>query len=160
MVGLHGWKWSTPRFYIIAGTIIAIVAVYLLVFNPVLINGTVVAKFVTGTKDGTSYSIITITPYGGATANDPAFSDVVMNEGMGLTVNSTLEQRMMNAGYTQIRYVISIHVTSGKDTINGIGPGEALGYFTGRTEFNSLRIWDVANFQVDRLSASTVHLKD
>ena len=158
MVGLNGWKWSTPRFYVIAGAAIAIVAVYLLVFNPVPITGTIVAKCVVGIKDTTSYSIITITPYG-ATADDPAFSDVVMNEGMGLTVNSSLEQRMFDAGYTQIKYVVSIHVTSGKDTVNGIGPGDALGYFTGRTEFNSLRIWDVANFEVDRFSMSTVHLK-
>jgi hypothetical protein len=140
-------------------TIAIAIILYLVVFSPVVVNGVVEAKSIMGVKGDTSFSIITIMP-NRVYVDDPAFSQVVVNEGAGLTINSTLEQMMLDAGYSQIKYVITIALLSGEDTVHHISPGQALGYFTERIDFNALRIWDVAEFQVDRFDFGAIHLVD
>jgi len=128
-------------------------ATYYYVFSPVIAEGVVDHKGVTGEKDGTTYSILLNTPEG-IIVEDEDYAQFFSKKDTNAFINKTLEDEMKTE-YSEINYLVSIRVTSG-DPINNLEENETLAYFVSREDFNALKMGDKVRYEVERFQTATV----
>jgi len=128
-------------------------ATYYYVFSPVIAEGVVDHKAVTGEKDGTSYSILLNTPEG-IIIKDENYEQFFSEKDRNAIINKTLEDKMKTE-YSEINYLVSIRVTS-KDPINNLEENETLAYFVSRDDFNALKAGDKVTYEVERFQTATI----
>ena len=128
-------------------------ATYYYVFSPVIVEGVVDHKGVTGEKDGTTYSILLNTPEG-IIVEDEDYAQFFSKKDTNAFINKTLEDEMTTE-YSEINYLVSIRVTSG-DPINNLEENETLAYFVSREDFNALKMGDKVRYEVERFQTATV----
>lgn len=136
---------------LVAGSIGA--ATYYYVFSPVVVEGVVDHKGVTGEKDGTTYSILLNTPEG-IIVKDEDYAHFFSKKDTNAFINKTLEDEMKTE-YSEINYLVSIRVTS-KDPINNLEENQTLAYFVSREVFNALKMGDKVTYEVERFQTATV----
>lgn len=148
---------ANRRVFAIAATILVVVvvsvAVYYWFFSPVIVEGVVDHKAVTGTKDGTVYSILLNTD-SGIVVKDGNYEDWFSDVEKNAFVNSSLEGRMRTE-YSEIYYLVSIRVSTG-DPVNSLEEGGTLAYFVSRDNFNRVKVGDGVRFEVDRFQTATI----
>jgi len=138
---------------IILVVVVVSVAVYYWFFSPVIVEGAVDHKAVTGTKDTTTYSILLNTD-SGILVKDEDYQDWFSEVDRNAFVNSSLEDRMKTE-YFEIYYLVSIRVSTG-DPVNSLEEGETLAYFVSRDDFNRAKIGDGVRFEVERFQTATI----
>jgi len=126
--------------------------VYELAFTPVIVEGVVEWKGITGVKDNTHTTIITNRPSEGEyrilvrdNNYEGFFSDIGNAE-----VNKSLEDKL-KADYSNLNYYVEITVDS-RDPVNNLEKGCAYGYSVSREDFNKVWIWDKVKYEVSRWS--------
>jgi len=137
--------------------VIAVVSVgaatYYYVFSPVIVEGVVDHKGITGEKDGTTYSILLNTPEG-IIVEDEDYEHFFSEKDRNAFINETLDYKMKTE-YSEINYLVSIRVTS-KDPINNLEENQTLAYFASREDFNALRMADKVTYEVERFQTATI----
>lgn len=128
-------------------------ATYWYVFSPVIVEGIVDHKAVTGEKDGTTYSILLNTPEG-IIVKDEDYEHFFPEKDRNAFINKTLEDNMKTE-YLEINYLVSIRVTS-KDPINNLEENQTLAYFASREDFNTLEIGYKVTYEVERFRTATI----
>lgn len=122
-------------------------------FSPVIVEGVVDHKAITGTKDATTYSILLNTDLG-ILVEDEDYGEWFSSTAKDAFVNSSLEDRMRTE-YSEVYYFVSIRVSTG-DPVNSLEEGETLAYFVSRDDFNRAMIDDGVRFEVDRFQTATI----
>jgi len=128
-------------------------ATYYYVFSPVIVEGVVDHKGITGEKDGTTYSILLNTPEG-IIVKDEDYEQFFSEKDRNAFINETLDYRMKTE-YSEINYLVSIRVTS-KDPINNLEENQTLAYFASREDFNAMKIGDKVTYEVERFQTATI----
>ena len=135
--------------------LVAALLVYWFLFAPVVVEGTVIHKAVTGVRGSVSYTILVNRP-----AADGSWIIVKDRDYRGLfgrvgnvVVDDYLES-MLKGKYSEVRYIVSIRVEGG-DPVNGVREGETLAYQASREFFNMVGIGDRVRFPVSRFEAAT-----
>jgi len=144
------------RILIIAVVIAAVsvgAATYYYVFSPVIVEGVVDHKGITGEKDGTTYSILLNTPEG-IIVEDENYAQFFSEKDRDAFINETLDYKMKTE-YSEINYLVSIRVTS-RDPINNLEENQTLAYFVSRENFNALKIDDKVTYEVGRFQTATI----
>ena len=129
------------------------VATYYYVFSPVIVEGVVDHKSVTGTKDSTLYSILLNTPEG-IIVKDKDYEKFFSENDTDAFISKSLEDKI-KIEYSKISYLVSIRVST-KDTINNLEEGDTLAYFVSKDDFNNLSIGDKVTYEVERFQTATV----
>jgi len=122
-------------------------------FSPVVVEGVVDHKAVSGEKGHIVYSIVLNTPEG-ILVKDKDYEGLFLEKDGNLLVDESLENKLKTE-YSKINYLVSIRLTS-EDPVNRVGKGEALAYFVSRDDFNELRIGHEAKFEVARFQSATM----
>jgi hypothetical protein len=122
---------------------VLIAAVGYLALGPVTAEGPVDHKAITGTRDSTSHTIVTITDTG-INVEDQEFA---VDFNTPATVNDALAHKL-NSWYDEIRYVVSVRTGEG-----------TMAYFTDREDFNKARVGDRIRFEILRLKTTTIRIK-
>jgi len=140
---------------IVAVLLVAVVigAAYYYVFSPVIVEGIVDHKAVTGIKVDTSYDVLLNAPWG-IIIKDKDYARFFSEKDRNAFINKSLEDEMKTE-YSEINYLVSIRVSS-KDPVNGLEKGATLAYFVSRDDFNKLRIGDKVKYEVARFQAATI----
>ena len=126
---------------------------YYYVFSPVIVEGIVDHKGITGEKDGTTYSILLNTPER-ITFKDEDYGQFFSEKDRDAVINETLDYNMKTE-YSEINYLVSIRVTS-RDPINNLQENQTLAYFVSREDFNALKIGDKVTYKVERFQTATI----
>lgn len=138
---------------VVVAVISVVAATYYYVFSPVIVEGFVDHKGITGEKDGTTYSILLNTPEG-IIVEDEDYAQFFSENDRNAFINETLDYRMKTE-YSEINYLVSIRVTS-KDPINNLEENQTLAYFVSREDFNSLKIGDKVTYEVERSQTAAI----
>ena len=141
---------------IVAVLLVAVVigaATYYYVFSPVVVEGIVDHKGVTGVKDGTLYTILLNADWG-IRVEDEDYEKFFSDEDRNAFIDKSLEDTMKTE-YSEINYLVSIRVSS-EDPVNNLEEGETLAYFVSRDDFNMLRIGDEVKYEVERFQTATI----
>lgn len=128
-------------------------ATYYYVSSPVIAEGVVDHKAVTGEKDGTTYSILLNTPEG-IIVKDEGYEHFFSEIDRNAFINETLDYRMKTE-YSEINYLVSIRVTS-REPINNLEENQTLAYFVSREVFNALKMDDKVTYEVERFQTATI----
>lgn len=126
--------------------------VYELAFTPVIVEGVVEWKGITGVKDNTHSTIITNRPSEGEyriLVKDKNYEGFFRDIG-NAEVNESLEDKL-KADYSNLNYYVEITVDS-RDPVNNLEKGCAYGYSVSREDFNNVQIWDEVRYEVSRWS--------
>ena len=128
-------------------------SIYYYVFSPVIVEGIVDHKAVTGMKGDTVYTILLNTPWG-IMIDDKEYEKFFSEKDRNAFINKSLEDKM-KTDYSEINYFVSIRVSS-KDPVNSLEKGETLAYFVSRDDFNKLTIDDKVKYEVARFQTATI----
>ena len=126
--------------------------VYELAFTPVIVEGVVEWKGITGVKDNTHSTIITNRPSDGKyriLVRDKNYEGFFRDIG-NAEVNKSLEDKL-KADYSNLNYYVEITVDS-RDPVNNLEKGCAYGYSVSREDFNRVQVWDKVKYEVSRWS--------
>jgi hypothetical protein len=126
--------------------------VYELAFTPVIVEGVVEWKGITGVKDNTHSTIITNRPSEGEyriLVRDKNYKGFFRDIG-NAEVNESLEDKL-KADYSNLNYYVEITVDS-SDPVNNLGKGYTYGYSVSREDFNKVQVWDKVKCEVSRWS--------
>ena len=126
--------------------------VYELAFTPVIVEGVVEWKGITGVKDNTHSTIITNRPSEGKyriLVRDKNYEGFFPDIG-NAEVNKSLEDKL-KADYSNLNYYVEITVDS-RDPVNELEKGYTYGYSVSREDFNRVWIWDKVKYEVSRWS--------
>ena len=134
--------------------ILLVLMVYLLAFSTVRVSGVVDHKILTGVRNDTQYDLVLMAP-GFISIKDHTLDDLFQGQDSNVTINATLEQAILNHGYSKINHLVAITVTS-RDSVNHIDPGNGLSYFVKRGDFNSLKIGNSVIFEVEKGKTATI----
>ncbi|MDN5295633.1 MAG: hypothetical protein PWP01_1143 [Methanosarcinales archaeon] len=136
------------------GILALLIIASLLIYNfssPIVIEGIVDHKAVTGVKGDTSYTILLNRPAENGSwiiVKDKDYEMFFLKKEKNALISESVEDEMKKK-YSDIKYLVSIRLDS-RDPINGIGKGDTLAYFVSRDEFNRVRIGDKVKFEVSR----------
>ena len=126
--------------------------VYELAFTPVIVEGVVEWKGITGVKDNTHATIINNRPSEGEyriLVRDKEYEGFFRDIG-NAEVNESLEDKL-KADYSNLNYYVEITVDS-RDPVNNLEKGCAYGYSVSREDFNRVQVWDKVKYEVSRWS--------
>ncbi|HJH26254.1 MAG TPA: hypothetical protein C5S37_11550 [Methanophagales archaeon] len=126
--------------------------VYELALSPVIVEGVIEWKGITGVKDNTHSTIITNRPSEGEyriLVRDKEYKGFFRDIG-NAEVNESLEDKL-KADYSNLNYYVEITVDS-IDPVNNLGKGCAYGYSVSREDFNRVQVWDEVRYEVSRWS--------
>lgn len=131
--------------------ILLVSAVYLIAFSTVTVTGVVDHKVISGTRNQTQYTLVMILPWE-VQFIDTSLSDLFLHYKVdqtlpNMTIDAGLEQKILDLGYSEILYQVSI-VVSSPDPVNHLEPGDTLGYLVKRSDFNALPFWMTVEFEV------------
>lgn len=122
-------------------------------FSPVVVEGVVDHKAVSGEKGHIVYSIVLNTPEG-ILVKDKDYEALFLEKDGDLLVNESLENELKTE-YSKINYLVSIRLSL-EDPVNRVAEGEALAYFVSRDDFNEMRIGYKVKFEVARFQSATM----
>jgi hypothetical protein len=128
---------------ILLAAAVLIAAAGYLALGPVTAEGTVDHKAITGTRDSTSHTIVTITDTG-INVEDQEFA---ADFNAPATVDDALAHRL-DSWYDEVRYVVSARTGEG-----------TMAYFTDREGFNKARVGDRIRFEILRFKTTTIRIK-
>jgi hypothetical protein len=114
--------------------------------NGVWVDGVVVGKSVVGKIDGTSTSLVTVTPT--SIIVNPSVEDILGNGSSQMT--REMQDALEGRGY-QLSYVVNIRAES-PDAVNGIGQGEAMGLLSTSDIFNQATVMSHLSYRASYLS--------
>jgi len=126
--------------------------VYELAFTPVIVEGVVEWKGITGVKDNTHTEIMRNRPIDGEyriLVRDKNYKGFFHDIG-NAEVNESLEDKL-KVDYSNLNYYVEITVDS-SDPVNNLEKGCAYGYYVSREDFNKVMIWDKVRYEVSRWS--------
>ena len=126
--------------------------VYELAFTPVIVEGVIEWKGITGVKDNTHTEIMRNRPSEGKyriLVRDKNYKGFFRDIG-NAEVNESLEDKL-KADYSNLNYYVEITVDS-RDPVNNLEKGCAYGYSVSREDFNNVQIWDKVKYEVSRWS--------
>ena len=123
--------------------VVLISAAGYLTLGPVTAEGTVDHKAITGTRDSTSHTIVTITDTG-INVKDPKFA---ADFNASTTVDDALAHKL-DSWYDEIKYVVSARTDEG-----------TMAYFTDRESFNKALVGDRIRFEILRFKTTTIRIK-
>ena len=126
--------------------------VYELAFTPVIVEGVVEWKGITGVKDNTHSTIIKNRPSEGEyriLVRDKNYEGFFRDIG-NAEVNKSLEDKL-KADYSNLNYYVEITVDS-RDPVNNLERGYTYGYSVSREDFNRVQVWDKVKCEVSRWS--------
>lgn len=132
--------------------VIAVLLVYKFALSPVIVEGVVEWKGITGVKDNTHSTIITNRPSEGKyriLVEDKNYKGFFRDIG-NAEVNESLEDKL-KADYSNLNYYVEITVDS-IDPVNNLEKGNTYGYSVSREDFNRVWIWDKVKYEVSRWS--------
>jgi hypothetical protein len=144
------WKVAIAVLVVCLFALLAFIAA----FSTVTVAGTVDHKTIVGVNDQTQDVLVVMGPWG-ITVNDPCLSALFADVDQNAVINESLEWEMICCGYSEIRYVASIRVSS-QDPVNNVEPGGTLAYYVKRHDFNSLMIGQEFTFEVAKSEHATV----
>ena len=124
--------------------------------SPIIVEGVVDHKAVTGVKGDISYTILLNRPADSGLwilVKDKDYEDLFKGEKDAFISKSA--ENEMKKEYSVIKYIVSIRLYS-KDPINSINDGETLAYFVSRDEFNKMEIGDKVKFEVSKSEKCTI----
>lgn len=122
---------------------VLIAAVGYIILRPASAEGVVDHKAITGTRDSTSQTIVTITDTS-INVKDPEF---VEDFNASPTVDKALDHRLKSM-YDKISYIISVRTSEG-----------TMAYFATREDYNSVDIGDEIRFEILRFKTTTIRIK-
>ena len=134
---------------LLALLIVPYLLVYKLPSSPIVIEGIVDHKVITGMNGDTSYTILLNRPADNGSwiiVKDKDYERFFKGE-KNAFITKSIENEMKK--YSDIKYLVSIRLDS-RDPINGVGKGGTLAYFVSRDEFNRVKIGDKVKFEVSR----------
>ena len=158
------FKPSKPvRRFAMAATVVGIVAIlvfaaYVLAVSTITVAGTVDHKTIVGIRDDTQYVLVVIVPWG-LQVKQPALEILFADKDANVTIDESLEWEIMSCGYSEIRYLASMRLSTG-DSVNRIDPGGTLAYFIKRGDFNALRLAESFTFEVEKSEFATIRKLD
>ena len=126
--------------------------VYELAFTPVIVEGVVEWKGITGVKDNTHTEIMRNRPSEGKyriLVRDKNYEGFFPDIG-NAEVNKSLEDKL-KADYSNLNYYVEITVDS-RDPVNNLERGYTYGYSVSREDFNRVQVWDKVKCEVSRWS--------
>ena len=132
--------------------VIVVLLVYELVLSPVVVEGVVEWKGITGVKDNTHTTILINRPSDGKYqifVRDKNYEGFFPDIG-NADVNKSLEDKL-KADYSNVNYYVEITVNS-SDPVNELEKGNTCGYYVSREDFNKVQIWDDVRYDVSRWS--------
>ncbi|MEA2075751.1 MAG: hypothetical protein U9O85_08495 [Euryarchaeota archaeon] len=132
--------------------VIVVLLVYKLAFAPVVVEGVVEWKGITGVKDNTHTTILINEPVDGEyriLVKDKDYESFFSDIG-NAQVNKSLGDKL-KADYLNIYYYVEITVNS-SDPVNELEKGNTYGYYVSREDFNKVQIWDNVRYGVSRWS--------
>ena len=138
--------------------IIACLLVYMTVLSPVIVEGIVEHKAVTGVEGGVTYTILVNRPVENGSwilIKDKDYGMFFSKEEKNAFIDKNMEDEMKNE-YSDIKYIVSIRLNS-SDPVNNLEKGDTLAYFVSRDEFNRMKIGDRVKYEVSRFSKSTIN---
>ncbi len=137
--------------------VIACSLVYKSASSPIIVEGTVDHKVITGLKGDTSYIILVnrmIDNRSWILLKDKSYEEFFSKKDNNTFISKSLEDKMKSE-YSDIKYLVSIRLDS-RDPINGIDKGEALAYFVSKEDFNKMKIGDKVKYEVSRSTVDTI----
>ena len=137
---------------------ILVFAVYVIAFSTITVTGTVDHKTIVGIRDDVAYTLVSMAPLG-LTVKQQALVSLFADKDGNVTINESMEWEIMSAGYSEIRYLASMRVSTG-DSVNHIDPGGTLAYFVKRSDFNALKLTDSFTFKVEKSESATIRNLD
>ena len=143
---------QAPGLIAVAILIVISALVYELAFTPVIVEGVVEWKGITGVKDNTHTEIMRNRPSEGKywiLVRDKNYEGFFRDIG-NAEVNESLEDKL-KADYSNLNYYVEITVDS-RDPANELEKGCAYGYSVSREDFNRVWIWDKVKYEVSRWS--------
>jgi hypothetical protein len=110
------------------------------------VDGKVDHKGIMGVLDDTSYTLVMYTPYG--LSVDSHIRDLIPKNATDLTIpqEQVLINELRDRGYS-LHFVLNVEVSS-HDPVNGLNPGDTLGYFVEQDVFTRLNLGDIMTFEV------------
>jgi hypothetical protein len=110
------------------------------------VNGRVDHKSITGILDNTQYNLVMYTPYG--LNVDTHIKDLIPENATDLTIpqEELLVKELRDMGYS-LHFVLNVEASS-RDPVNGLDPGDALGYMVGQDIFLRFDIGDTITYEV------------
>jgi len=133
---------------------ILVFAAYVLAFSTITVVGTVDHKTIVGIRDDTQYTLVVVVPWG-IQIKQPAVESLFVDKDANVTIDASLEWAIMSCGYSEIRYLASMRLTTG-DSMNRLDPGETMAYFVKRDDFNGLRLAESFTFEVEKSEFATI----
>lgn len=143
---------QAPGLIAVAILIVISALVYELAFTPVIVEGVVEWKGITGVKDNTHTEIMRNRPSEGKywiLVRDKNYEGFFRDIG-NAEVNESLEDKL-KADYSNLNYYVEITVDS-RDPANELEKGCAYRYSVSREDFNRVWIWDKVKYEVSRWS--------
>lgn len=141
------------------GLAVALVfAVYVIAFSTITVTGTVDHKAIVGIRDNGAYTLVTMAPLG-LTVKQQDLVSLFADKDGNVTINESMEWEIMSCGYSEIRYLSSMRLSTG-DSVNHIEPEGTLGYFVKRSDFNALKLTDSFTFKVEKNEPATIRNLD
>lgn len=134
--------------------ILLIMVTYVIAFSTVTVEGIIEQKTIIGTKDNIDYTLAIFTTVS-MDIRDAALESLFKNHDANYSMTPSMEQNMLDLGYSEITYFAVIRVTS-EDSVNHVEPGETLIYSVKRTDFNTLRIGESMSFEVAKMTSATI----
>ena len=141
-------------FYVLLVVVLVIAGllVYKLALSPVVGEGVVEWKGITGVKDNTHTEIMRNRPSEGKyriLVRDKNYEGFFPDIG-NAEVNESLEDKL-KADYSNLNYYVEITVDS-RDPVNNLERGYTYGYSVSREDFNRVQVWDKVKCEVSRWS--------
>lgn len=120
-----------------------IISASYLALRPATVEGVVDHKAITGTRDSTSHTLVTITD----TEINVKDQEFATDFNASTIVDDTLAQKLYS-WYDEIKYVLSARTSDG-----------TMAYFTNREDFNKAQIGDRIRFEILRFKTTTIRIK-
>jgi hypothetical protein len=140
-----------PRSFLItavAGAAILIVVLAVILSAGIWVEAIVDHKSVTGTIDGTSMTLVTVTPQ--RIIVNPAISDLVDPSATTFVMTEEIESELESRGY-HLGYVGNLRAET-RDSVNNIEPGSTLGLFCSKEIFNEMDVGEYLTYQASFLA--------
>lgn len=147
-MGLRKLKHHPVRIIgVIMAVAIVVLVFYELAASYIDVTGVVDHKVIAGIADNAQHTIV-IMYAGDIEVYDHNLRQLFLGMDGNAVISASLEQELLNSGYTKILYLANIVVTS-EDPVNNLDPGDALTYYVDkRSDFNALTFGASVVFEV------------
>ncbi len=119
------------------------------------VKGQVDHKSINGVLDSTSYTLVMYTPHG-INVKNPQIRDLVPENATDLTESQeqVLIDELRGQGYS-LYFVLNVRAST-RDPVNGMNPGDTLGYIVGQDIFLGFDMGDNITYEVPHNERATI----